>query len=655
MTPRALVLASVVALGVVGAAAQQSQIPPPTVPPPVPPTTTPVQTGGAANPLAPSRPGVPPLQRISSSIVIIGQVVDAVGGRAVPKAIVRLDGPGVRQARLCDDKGRFFFRDLPPGDFFVTASKSGYVDGAFGKRRAQSSAAPITLTSGRWASDLRIELFRQAAVSGVVVDEANEPVAGARIVAMQRHFVGGVWRQEPVESEFTDDEGAYRLFGLAPGDYTVMMPVTQVTVPTSTMESIAKTGQVGGALPQLMRLAGMDARGVEATVEQARFSVDGRYVYWSGEPAAPADPNLGELVYPTQYFPMSNRSSLALPVALAPGEDRRGINFKLRPVHSARIAGHVFGPAGPLGDELVRLVPDDGDDPMSGDDIAATVTLPDGSFSLPRVPAGRYIVSVGTPVFLPAAADSPAPVSLSRVQYWGRAAVTLGDADVEDVEITATAGATLGGTLAFKAQGPRTDSTAPDPANAAVTLEAVSGPSRGFPISINVSKNGGFQAAGLAPGDYFVRVESLPPGWSLDSISSGADNGLEEPLTFEAGNMKRVVVVLTNRGIVLSGIVRDGRMRAASGATVLVMPSTITPDGLWNPNRTREARTTSDGTFVIDGLPPGDYIVASLDDGDAENWQQATVLNQLRRAGTRIGLRSGESRTIQLRLMTVRR
>src|SRR5262249_51176046 len=79
-----------------------------------------------------SRPAPPPP---SAPGVIIGQVVDAASGRGVARAAVHLSGRAVDQFQVADDRGRFYFLDIPEGNVEIAATKIGFFDGAFGKRR----------------------------------------------------------------------------------------------------------------------------------------------------------------------------------------------------------------------------------------------------------------------------------------------------------------------------------------------------------------------------------------------------------------------------------------------------------------------------------------------------------------------------------------
>jgi hypothetical protein len=62
--------------------------------------------------------------------MIVGQVVDAITGAPVGEAIVRLTMPKYlenlpttpRGRVMADGEGRFFFADLPAGEYFVQAT-----------------------------------------------------------------------------------------------------------------------------------------------------------------------------------------------------------------------------------------------------------------------------------------------------------------------------------------------------------------------------------------------------------------------------------------------------------------------------------------------------------------------------------------------------
>ena len=61
------------------------------------------------------------------------------------------------------------------------------------------------------------------------------------------------------------------------------------------------------------------------------------------------------------------------------------------------------------------------------------------------------------------------------------------------------------------------------------------------------------------------------------------------------------------------------------------------------------------GLFEISGLPAGEYLIVAFDDASADGLQDERVLAQLRTLATRVSLRNQESKTVNLKLSTVKR
>src|SRR5688572_13725868 len=109
--------------------------------------------------------------------VIAGRVVEADGKTTVGGTIVTLSQAGFAPQRaLTDGQGRFAFRALPKGTFSLTASRPGFVDGAYGRMRPGGTPLSIVLTDNLRTGDADIMVWRFAAIAGTVIDEHNEPV-----------------------------------------------------------------------------------------------------------------------------------------------------------------------------------------------------------------------------------------------------------------------------------------------------------------------------------------------------------------------------------------------------------------------------------------------------------------------------------------------
>ena len=65
-------------------------------------------------------------------------------------------------------------------------------------------------------------LGRAGAISGRVLDEFGDPVAGARVQVLRSRYTRGRRTLAPTGvGDQTDDTGAFRLYALPPGDYYV--------------------------------------------------------------------------------------------------------------------------------------------------------------------------------------------------------------------------------------------------------------------------------------------------------------------------------------------------------------------------------------------------------------------------------------------------
>jgi hypothetical protein len=182
-----------------------------------------------------------------------------------------------------------------------------------------------------------------------------------------------------------------------------------------------------------------------------------------------------------------------------------------------------------------------------------------------------------------------------------------------------------------------------------VVMPARSGLSRATAPTVT---NGRFFTAPLIPGKYDIRVSGLPAGWYLKDITADGLTALDSPAELGTFVDTEIVISITDKPTLIEGAVRDSNQVLSSGATVVIMP--IASSG-WNPNRSRVTRASMNGLFAVTGLPPGEYLVVAFDDAAGEGLQDERVLRQLRTLATRVSIRDGESKTLQMRLSAVRR
>src|SRR5437773_7030437 len=205
---------------------------------------------------------------------------------------------GNSRLTMTDPNGSFELRDLPPGRWVVTASKAGFVSQQFGQRRPTERVRPIELTNGQ-AVTANFALMRGGAIAGHVFDEFGEPVAGARVELMRARMVRGIRQLVSTgANDQTDDRGAFRLFGLAPGDHYVsaIMGTTPTESPTDRVSGPATyfPGTTSIAEAQRITLGTAEEQSINFPLAAVRGTVrlSGTLIDSTGVPASGATVNL---------------------------------------------------------------------------------------------------------------------------------------------------------------------------------------------------------------------------------------------------------------------------------------------------------------------------------------------------------------------------
>ncbi len=540
----------------------------------------------------------------TSTALIVGIVVDAATGKPVSGAIVSLSSgapvnPFAREVPapprvLTGPDGRFVYRDLRAGNYSITASKPGYSDGAYGRRRPAGPSLWLDLADGERTADVVVRMWKHAAISGTVIDEAGEVVVGARVRSWRRAFDRGRYALIASTAAVTDDRGIYRISGLVPGDYVIGIGATQV----------------GGG-------------GISAPVPPP--AVEGRL-----------------FLYPSTWHPSAASSAQALSVSVASGQERSGIDLQMHPVPSARVSGTVTRDDGGIGGIPVRLVPA-GDETI---DDAGFITGADGNggFVFPAVPAGSYWLRI-------AATLSVDEKQTLRTTLWAETPVTVGDSNVDNVVLAVGRGIRITGRLAFEGSKPPPGRVDRVP----LLIESVD---RRFTFpagSVAVDPGGQFTTGGFPPGRYFVRVSGSPIGWMFKSATYGGRDVSETPIELVNEDV-HVVLTYTDRWTGLAGTVNTTDGSADDGAIVLMFPtdSTLWVNYGTTPRRIKSTRTRKTGEFSITSLPPGNYHVIALADERAADWMDPAFLAAASRMATQITIGEGDQKTMHLATQVIR-
>ena len=579
------------------------------------------------SPLSAQRQPGTPLKIDPLSASIYGRVTVTETGGPIRRAEVRaMNDRGISRLATTDAEGRFELRDLPAGQYRLIVSKSGFVTLGVGQRRPAETMTSIDLAEGQ-RINANMSLPRAGAIAGRILDESGEPVAGVRVQAMRSRIADGQRRLLPVGViDTTDDVGAFRVFGLEPGDYYVVAMIRTPTPEDARMSAV--TGPLRGD--------------IKATVPV--------------------------------FFPGAPSIDQAQVVTLGLGAEGRADMF-LSPLRTARIAGVVLDSTGaPATDALVELRSDmlnlgfsaayAGPPPMA----VSAHTEPDGTFVIPNVPPGSYSLFVrvqsqrlrgAIDAFTARAFTLPPDLrEKARGELQAIAAdpgeiasmpLVVGNADVTGLTVVTASAGTLTATFVADA-----GMTRPLPR---AELQAVGAANQGAIMNDTTTLNGvrQFRLAGLT-GPTRIRVTGLPDDWAVKAIVVDGADVTDVPINIRGGNVD-ARVILTDRVTEVSGIAPSAEA-APGNASPENPPSSryvvlfAADSAKWTyPSRfVKATRTDAQGTFRVTGLPGNErYLAVAVDyleDGQAED---PLFLDRLRSAATPFSLNEGERRTIEVR------
>jgi hypothetical protein len=594
--------------------------------------------------------------------LIVGQVVDATTGAPIGEAVVQLttpkyfNNPTAPKGRvMADGEGRFFFTDLPAGEYYLQATKDGYARGEYGQRRASGQSQLLSVGEGERLSDVKLLVWKYGAIDGTVVDEAGEPVVGVAVRALVKNVVAGRIQfgnmeviPERVPGAITDDRGMFRLSQLVPGKYVVLVPSTQTTLPAAWL-----AGPDGWLRTELF-WAGVNE---VALLGQPRTQQIGAAALMTLNSVLIPPPPSSEdrmAVYPTTFFPSAATAGAATQITIGAGEERTDVAIALRPVPAVRVIGRLIAPDGaappPTSIRLTGIAMTDvitSNTPSGPGNVGfeTVVSMSDeaGRFTLLGVPPGEYVLGQASRFLSRALRDgSPA--------YWISQPVTVGTDDLSDLTVALRPALRVEGRVEFRSGN--SPQTAP-PTIAGLILETPFGEPGQVAVEITRGATPMFSTV-AAGGRYIVHPYEFS-GWFVQSVTLAGKDITDRVVSLQSDAIS-FVVTYTDRPSKVSGTVSDTRGATSPTAVVLAFPA---DRQLWSgygasPRNLKSALTSRTGVYTFEHLPPGEYLVIAIDPGDAEGWQDPARLEALAVEATKLTVAAGEPKTLDLRLKAIR-
>jgi len=629
-----------------------------------------------------------------AAAVVSGRVVDAATGRPIAGVVITPAGTAVPPppspidalvlARvLTNGEGRFVIRGLRTGSLVLSATKGGYADATYGQRRPGGSAQPVPVKDDDRVKDLEIRMWKHAAITGTIVDDAGEAAIGVRVTAYSRSYVAGRRRFTDVAAGVTDDRGVYRIGGLTPGDYAVGIESTQISVPADLMDSFFSGSPLGEPRRTQVANAMNDVgSAIVPTGTQYALTVAGQAVTLH---AGTLDPtplgSNGAVVYSTAFYPAAETAAQAAIVSLKSGDERGGVDIQEHAVRAVRVAGTLVG--GTASYTSVRLMPTAADDLVDPKAAAATVTDAFGAFTFPAVPPGDYLLRVvrlpqpdappeqGTRVTIapgsgtatvsgnvPTSSDPPAPTPIpSDATLCALVPISVGPRPIDSLIVPLLPGPRVTGHVEF-------EGTIDKPSGAALAgMRIVLDPADGsrqpdHTLALQTGhpdESGEFATYGVPPGRYVVGVGGPPPGWFLKSVMYQGRDISDAAIELGTKDASGVVITYTDRPSTIAGVVLE-RRGPDPDAVVLVYPIDQESSSLSGsvPRRMRTARARPTGEYAVAALPPGDYYVVAVKEDAIGDWQDPALLQALARVAQQVRVVEGERKAVNLSSVEIR-
>ena len=601
-------------------------------------------------------PGGVPLPPVGPAPVtgtgfISGQVIELPSGRPVPDAQILLSGrgapppPGMRaggvppQAIVTDSQGRFFFARLPNGIYTPRVVKPGY---------ESRSSISLEVGDAERVTDLKLRIAPLAVISGTARDIVGDPVVGTTMLAFRRGIVNGKAGWQQLGRAVTDDRGAYRMSGLTAGDYLVCacardpIPFDGNLLTTIAAEPIGLLAVAGRALA-----VGADVVTLDNTVK----------------------------TFAPRFHPDSASGARATKVALAPGDDKTGVDVALDLVRATRVSGRIVGAQSAVQASAVRLLPTQ--DADSGNDftqISPMLVQADGRFDFAPVPPGQYQLIVGHREtgaagggpsgaalgFLGARGASAVPVAGGRggapgpVEImWASEPVTVGENGVSGLVVGLNRGLSVRGRLQYVGAAPQPP--AQQLQRAGVILNPVNFTRTPFSAAGVIAQDGSFVVQGLAPGKYIVTVPALPGYPTLKSITLGGQDITDLPLDVGEKDLTELVVTFVDTPMAYLTVTTQmpSPAQAIDDIVALVFPvdrkywAESTATGAHR--RFRTGPMPPKGVMNFSELPAGDYFVTVANAMDVLDWRDAARMDVLSRSAQRVTLSDGGKQTVEVR------
>ncbi|MCL4842325.1 MAG: carboxypeptidase regulatory-like domain-containing protein [Bryobacteraceae bacterium] len=352
---------------------------------------------------------------------IAGQVVNSVTGAPLARArvmVAPVNDQSDEKNFLTGDDGRFRFEGLAAGKYMLYALRLGYPLQTFGQRAlGRQFASALAVGPEHDTSNIRFPLIPGAVIAGRVTDEAGDPADSVLVKPIRLNERQTLMSAQPLPGVWTNDRGEYRIHTLPAGVWTVVasgtptwsMPGDNVFLatyhPDATNPALAKplTLRAGETVTADIRLTTAKPAMVMVDIKALGLASPNVRLMQEG-------PDGAGFEMPRQsYYPASDSVTIpGLPpgrYTLLVGPDQMSVVARLDFTASsggehqftmerngAQVGGKVKvdGPSAGIRGEMFVMFRD-----LLAGALAHGAIQADGSFRLPELAPGRYLLAIG--------------------------------------------------------------------------------------------------------------------------------------------------------------------------------------------------------------------------------------------------------------------
>lgn len=483
---------------------------------------------------------------------IEGAVASATNGQLLARARVFLRRMAQKDDFVtwteADDNGHFIFKALVSGPYEILAEKSGFFTDP---HKAPNPA--LDVKPGDHVHGIVLRLLPLAVIRGRIVNEHNDPVQDTQVRLLDREYVNGRERLNQVRLATADDRGEYRIYGIRPGNYYLV---------------------------------------VEYDVKKARPNPF---------PAVPVQNAPPQISYPPLFYPLTSDLRQAQRVTVVPGADLI-FDFAFSSTRSVAVEGKVVN--GLTGEPIKNptIVAFWGDRITSITrkvDVAVT-----GEFRLDGIEPGPYTLSASVSVegqnytdfrVVEVGAAGLKDVELALMPDFGiNGQIQFENSQSDNVQN----GIPRRVSVEFM---PLERNTGTFRASAQLHSQPSAAENRSI---LHFT-------AKLHPGDHYrVGLPNLPQDYYLKSILIDGHEVSASQVSIQSGGSELVLVASPSGGHI-QGIVRNGKGQPVSGQVILAADVyRLTAE------QVRSVRTDNQGRFTLRGVTPGNYKLYAWEELD---------------------------------------